>query len=202
MTPPHAAEGEAKHRIPDRYGQKNKRRKISAWQIDTAHSQIQFSVRHMMISNLRGRFENFSGDVDYNEQDPFKSSVEVQIEAASINTREPQRDTHLKSADFLDAEKHPYLVFRSKRAEKIDGNTGRLIGDLTIRDITKEIALDVEYAGQAKSPWGTVSAGFSATGKLNRKDWGMNWNQILEAGGILVGDQASISIEVELIKQP
>ena len=172
-----------------------------AWQIDPAHSQIQFSVRHMMISNVRGRFENFTGNVEFDEADPLSSTVEVKIEAASINTKEPQRDTHLKSPDFLDAENFPYVYFKSKRVEKIDDHRGRVIGDLNIRDITREVVLEVEYAGQAKSPWGTISAGFSASTALSRKDWGLNWNQLLETGGVLVGDEMKISIEVELVKQ-
>ncbi len=172
-----------------------------AWQIDPAHSQIEFSVRHMMISNVRGRFEKFTGTVEFDEADPLRSSVEVQIEASSIYTKEPQRDAHLKSPDFLEADKFPYLYFKSKRVEKIDESRGRIIGDLTIRDMTREVVLDVEYAGQAKSPWGTTSAGFSATTKLNRKEWGLQWNQVLETGGVLVGDQARIDIELELVKQ-
>jgi len=173
-----------------------------AWQIDPAHSQIEFSVRHMMISNLRGRFEQFTGTVEFDEGDPTRSTVEVRIEAASIYTKEAQRDGHLKSADFLDAEHYPYLYFKSKRVEKLDDTHGRIIGDLIIRDMTREVALEVEYAGQAKSPWGTISAGFSATATLNRKDWGVQWNQLLETGGVLVGDQMNISIEIELVKQP
>ena len=172
-----------------------------SWQIDPAHSQIQFSVRHMMISNVRGRFENFTGAIEFEEKDPTRSLVEVQIETASINTRETQRDSHLKSPDFLNAEKYPHLSFKSKRIEKIDDSHGRVIGDLTIRDVTKEVALDVEYAGQAKSPWGTVSAGFSATAKINRKDWGLTYNQVLETGGVMVGDVVNITIDLEIVKQ-
>jgi polyisoprenoid-binding protein YceI len=172
-----------------------------SWQIDPAHSQIQFSVRHMMISNVRGRFENFTGAIEFEEKDPTRSLVEVQIETASINTRETQRDSHLKSPDFLNVEKYPYLSFKSKRIEKIDDSHGRVIGDLTIRDVTKEVALDVEYAGQAKSPWGTVSAGFSATAKINRKDWGLTYNQVLETGGVMVGDVVNITIDLEIVKQ-
>ena len=171
------------------------------WKIDPAHSQVQFSVRHMMISNVRGRFEDFTGAVEFDEEDPARSSVEVQIEAASINTKEPQRDTHLRSPDFLDAEKFPQLRYKSRRVEMIDASHGRMIGDLTIRDLAREVVLDVEYAGKAKSPWGTVSAGFSATAKLSRKDWGLTYNSPLETGGFLVGDQVNISIELELIKQ-
>lgn len=171
------------------------------WQIDPAHSQITFSVRHMMISNVRGRFENFSGTVAFDEQNPARTTVDVAIEAASINTREPNRDGHLKSPDFLHAEQYPHLSFKSKRVELRDANHAQLIGGLTIRDITKEVALDVEYAGQAKSPWGTISAGFSAQTKINRKDWNLTWNQVLETGGVLVGDEISINIELEVVKQ-
>ncbi len=172
-----------------------------AWQIDPAHSQVQFAVRHMMISNVRGRFENFTGTVDFDEANPARSSVTVQIEAASINTREPQRDGHLKSPDFLNAEQYPYLTFKSKRIEKVEGNRARIVGDLTIRDVTREVALDVEYAGQAKSPWGTTSAGFSATARINRKDWGLVWNHTLETGGVLVGDEINVNIDLEIVKQ-
>ncbi len=172
-----------------------------AWQIDPAHSQIQFAVRHMMISNVRGRFESFTGTVEFDEEQPTRSSVEVQIEAASINTRDPQRDGHLRSPDFLNADAYPYLTFRSKRIEQLDPTHGRIVGDLTIRDVTREVVLDVEYSGQAKSPWGTTSAGFSATTTINRKDWGLTWNHALETGGVLVGDEVRISIELEVVKQ-
>ena len=172
-----------------------------SWKIDPVHSQVQFTVRHMMISNVRGRFENFTGTVHFDEQDPTHSQVEVQIETASINTKEPNRDTHLKSPDFFNAEAHPYLTFKSKRVKKVDAARGQIIGDLTIRDITKEVVLDVEYAGQAKSPYGTVSAGFSAQTKINRKDWGLNWNVALETGGWLVGDEVTINLELEIVKQ-
>ena len=172
-----------------------------SWQIDPAHSQITLSVRHMMISNVRGRFENFSGVVNFDEADPARTSMDLQIEAASINTKEPNRDAHLKSPDFLNAEKYPYLYYKSKRVELHDSHHARLIGDLTIRAITKEVVLDVDYSGQAKSPWGTVSAGFSATGKINRKDWDLTWNQVLETGGVLVGDEITVNVEVEIVKQ-
>src|SRR3990172_11008870 len=171
-----------------------------AWQIDPAHSQIQFSARHMMISNVRGRFESFTGSVEFDEIDTTRSRVEVEIDAASINTREPQRDGHLKSPDFLNAEQYPYLRFKSTRVEKVDDTHGRIVGDLTIRDMTQQVVLNVEYAGQAKSPWGTVSAGFSATAKINRKDWGLTWNAALETGGVLVGDDLKIDIALEIVK--
>ena len=172
-----------------------------SWKIDPAHSQVQFTVRHMMIANVRGRFENFTGAVEFDEQNPARSRVDVQIEAASLNTKEPNRDAHLRSPDFLNAEKYPYLSFKSKRVQKLDAAHGRIVGDLTIRDVTREVALDVEYAGQARSPYGTVSAGFSAQAKINRKDWGLNWNVALETGGWLVGEEVTINIELEIVKQ-
>ena len=173
-----------------------------AWQIDSAHSEVQFAVRHLMISTVRGQFERFGGTVDLNEADPIRSSVEVRIEAASINTRNEQRDAHLRSPDFLDADQYPYITFKSKRVEQDDGSHGRIVGDLTIRDVTNEVTLEVEYAGQATTPWGTTSAGFSAQTKINRSDWSLNWNQALEAGGVLVGEEIKISIEIEVVKQP
>lgn len=173
-----------------------------SWQLDKSHSEISFSVRHMMISTARGRFEDFDGKFDVNETDPSQSKIEVTIQAASINTKDGQRDGHLKSPDFFDVEKYPTLSFKSKRIEKIDAQNLRLIGDLTIKDVTKEVALAVEYAGQSKSPWGTVSAGFSAHTKINRKEWGLVWNVALETGGMLVGEDITINIELELVKQP
>jgi len=173
-----------------------------AWVIDSAHSEINFSTRHMMISTVRGRFEKFTGTVNFDEATPARSTVDVQIEAASVNTKEAQRDGHLKSPDFFDAAKYPYLTFKSKRVDVVDSQHARLVGDLTIRDVTKQVVFDVEYAGQAKSPWGTTSAGFSAQTKINREDWGLTWNQALETGGVLVGKDINISIEVEIVKQP
>ena len=173
-----------------------------SWKIDSSHTRAGFSVRHMMISNVHGQFENVTGTIDFNEQEPTKSSVDVQIEVASLNTRDEKRDGHLRSADFFDVEQYPLMTFKSRRAEKISDTHGKLIGDLTIRGITREVTLDVEYTGQAKSPWGTTSAGFIASTKVNRKDWGLNWNVALETGGVLVGDTVNIQIEAEIVKQP
>jgi polyisoprenoid-binding protein YceI len=172
-----------------------------SWQLDKAHSSINFSVRHMMISTVRGRFEEFDGTFDLNEADPTQSKIEVVIQTASINTKEAQRDAHLKSPDFFDVEQYPVITFKSKRIEKLDKQHARLVGNLTIKGITKEVALDVEYAGQAKSPWGTINAGFTAQTKINRKDWDLTWNVALETGGVLVSDEVTISIELEIIKQ-
>lgn len=171
------------------------------WQIDSAHSDITFSVRHMMISKVRGRFTDFSGTVNFDEDTPTNTSVHVEIEAASIDTQEEDRDNHLRSGDFLDVENYPKLIFAGKEVKQTGDNEGKLIGDLTIRGVTKEVVLDVEYAGQAKSPWGTYSAGFYGTTEINRKDFGLTWNQTLETGGILVGDKIKIEIDLEIVKQ-
>lgn len=171
-----------------------------SYQIDNAHSQIQFTVRHMMISRVRGWFEKFSGEFEIDENNPADSKIDVRIEAASINTREPQRDAHLRSPDFLDAEKYPYLTFTSKRVEVLDSTHAKLYGDLTIRDVTHEVAMDVEYNGQAKSPWGTTSLGFNGHTVINRKDWDLTWNKALETGGVLVGEEITIDIELELVQ--
>jgi polyisoprenoid-binding protein YceI len=173
-----------------------------AWQADYSHASIQFSAKHMMISSVRGQFEKFTVNADINEQDVTQSKLEVLIDAASVNTKFEQRDNHLRSPDFFHAKEYPYLVFKSKRGVKVDEAHGKLIGDLTIRDITKEVTLDVEFLGRAKSPWGTESAGFTATTKVNRKDWNLNWNVGLEAGGWLVGDDVTINIEIEFTKVP
>jgi polyisoprenoid-binding protein YceI len=171
------------------------------WQIDASHSEIQFSVRHMMISTVRGRFETFTGVVNFDEQNPLNSSVKVEIQVESINTRDAGRDGHLKSGDFLNAEEFPVIAFQSTRIEQMSGNQGRIVGDLSIRGVTREVVLDTVYAGKARSPWGTVSAGFSASTSIDRRDWGLTWNQALETGGILVGDTVKIEIEVELVEQ-
>ncbi|MEN4013041.1 MAG: YceI family protein [Chloroflexota bacterium] len=170
------------------------------WKIDQAHTEITFSVRHMMVTNVRGRFEKFDVEVHFDEENPQNSFVEVEIEAASINTREPQRDAHLRSPDFLNAGQFPYLTFKSKRIEVLGENRGRIIGDLTIRGISREVALDATFNGKLKNPFGGVSAGFSAATRINRKDWNLVWNVALETGGVLVGDEVAIHIELELVK--
>jgi polyisoprenoid-binding protein YceI len=172
-----------------------------AWSIDNAHSAVNFSVRHMMLSTVRGQFGAFSGSLDFNEADPVKSTVEVSIDTASVDTRDEKRDGHLKSPDFLDAEKFPQLTFKSTSVEKTGDSTAKLHGVLTIKDVSKPVVLDVEYHGQAKAPWGTTSAGFTAKTSIDRKDWGLTWNAPLETGGILVGDKVNIEIDLEAVKQ-
>ena len=173
-----------------------------SWQVDQAHSHIEATVRHMMISNVRGKFEKFTVDAQIDEEHPEQSQVTVVIDAASINTKNEQRDGHLRSVDFLDVEKHPTITFKSTRANKGGDSHGKLHGDLTIRGVTRPVVLDVAYSGQAKSPWGTINAGFSAVAKVSRKDWNLNWNAALETGGWLVGDEVKIDIEIEFVKAP
>lgn len=176
--------------------------KPTQWQIDPAHSAAHFSVRHLMISNVRGEFSKVSGSALLNPADLAKSKVEVTIEAASINTREPQRDEHLRSADFLDVANYPALTFRSKRIEALGADNFKLTGDLTIRGVTKEVTFDIEGpTASVKDPWGNIRAGVSGSAKINRKDYGLVWNALTEAGGVVVGDEVKITIEAELIQQ-
>ena len=173
-----------------------------AWQVDKSHTHINFIARHMMISKVRGEFTNYDIDVNFDENNPTSTTVDVTIYADSINTRDEKRDAHLKSPDFLHAEQYPILTFKSKRVIQDNPNHGRLVGDLTIRDVTREVTLDVEYAGIAATPWGGANAGFSAKTTINRKDWELNWNVALEAGGWLVSEQVTIEIELELARVP
>lgn len=173
-----------------------------SWIIDAPHTRAEFAARHMMISNVRGQFTDVTGTVEFDAADPVRSSVEVQIGADSLLTRDEKRDAHLKSPDFLNVAEYPTITFKSKRVEKLSPTQGRVIGDLTIRDVTREVVLDVEYAGQVKAPWGAESAGFTASTSISRKEWGLNWNVALETGGVLVGDIVKINIELEIVKQP
>jgi polyisoprenoid-binding protein YceI len=170
-----------------------------AWNIDTAHSEVTFSVRHMMISNVRGQFKKFSGNINIDEANPANSSVDVTIDVASIDTRDEKRDGHLTSPELFDAATHPTITFKSTRIAVGGTNLGTIFGDLTIKGITRQVALDVTFSGKAKSPWGTTSAGFSATTKINRTDYDLTWNVALETGGILVGEEIAINIELEAV---
>jgi polyisoprenoid-binding protein YceI len=175
--------------------------RVGVWDIDPAHSAAHFSVRHMMVSTVRGEFGKLAGTVKLDPADFTRSSVQAIIDARSINTREPQRDDHLRSADFFDVEKFPTIDFKSTRIAKTGPETYELTGQLTMHGITRDITLTVESDGvETKDPWGKLRRGASATGKLNRKDFGLNWNQTLETGGILVGEEVKISIDVELVQ--
>jgi len=156
----------------------------------------------MMISKVRGEFTNYDINVNFDEENPTQTTVDVTIYADSISTRDDKRDAHLRSADFFDVDTYPVLTFKSTKVEQINPNKGRLIGDLTIRGVTHEVTLDVDYAGLIKSPFGSISAGFSAETSISRKDWGLNWNVALETGGWLVSDKIDIEIELELVQVP
>jgi polyisoprenoid-binding protein YceI len=174
---------------------------VTDWTIDAAHSHVEFAVRHLMISTVKGRFTDVKGSVRSDDSDPAKGDVDITIGVASIDTREPQRDAHLRSADFLDAERFPSITFRSRRIEDPRTNKFRLLGDLTIHGVTREVALDVTSEGRAKDPWGGERAGFTATTTIKRSEFGLTWNQALETGGVLVGDDVKVSIDVELLRQ-
>jgi len=169
----------------------------ATWQIDPKHSVVEFAVKHMMFSTVKGRFSDVGGTIVYDATDPSRSTVEVEIDAASIDTHESQRDAHLRSAEFLEVETYPTITFKSTRVDATGAARLRVIGDLTMHGVTREVALDASFLGSGTNPYGQVVAGFSATGELNRKDYGLNWNAALEAGGVLVGDTVKIAFEIE-----
>lgn len=176
----------------------------TTWKIDPGHSSAEFGVKHMMFTTVRGRFKELSGTITVDEDNPENSSVEVDIQAASIDTGAEDRDQHLRSEDFLDVENYPVITFRSKRVEGAhakEGDRFRVIGDLTIRDTTMEVTLDATFEGLGQDPWGGQRAGFAATTEIDRRDWGLRWNQALETGGVLVGYNIRIELEVQAVKQ-
>ena len=174
---------------------------LTAWSVDPSHSHVEFAVRHLMIATVKGRFGVVRGTVHSHDADPAKGRAEIEIDVDSIDTREAQRDAHLKSADFFETEKYPKITFRSTRIEDVRGDRFTLIGDLTMHGVTREVALDVTSEGRNRDPWGGERAGFTATGKIKRSDFGLTWNQALETGGVLVGDDVKVSLEIELVKQ-
>lgn len=173
----------------------------NTYQIDPSHSTASFSIKHMMIAKVHGGFEKLSGTLVYDAASPSKSSVQVAIETNSINTREPQRDTHLRSPDFFDVEKYPTITFKSTRVEGSGGEL-KVIGDLTIHGVTQQVTLDVDGpSDEMKDPWGNIKIGASGSTKIKRKDFGLTWNAALEAGGFLVGDDVTINLDVQFVKQ-
>jgi polyisoprenoid-binding protein YceI len=174
----------------------------STWAIDPAHSAVGFSVKHMMVSNVRGYFNTFSGTLEGQGEDPTTATIAVTIDVSSIDTREPKRNDHLRSGDFFDVAKYPTIAFKSKRVEKAGQGKLRVIGDLTIHGVSKEAVLDVDgLTPQTKDPWGGTRVGAHATTRINRKDFGLLWNKVLETGGVLVGEDVDITIDVELVKK-
>jgi polyisoprenoid-binding protein YceI len=174
---------------------------VTFWEIDPAHSSANFSIRHMMIAKVRGGFTRLSGQLKLDREDASRSAVEAVIDAASIDTREPKRDEHLRSADFFDVQRYPSITFKSKRVEK-DGDGMKVAGDLTIHGVTQEVTLDVEgLDSEMKDPWGNVKIGASATTQIKRKEFGLSWNAALETGGVLVGDDVSITLDIQFVKK-
>jgi polyisoprenoid-binding protein YceI len=171
------------------------------WTVDGAHADVGFAVKHLMISTVRGRFGTVKGTVERDEANPLASKIDVTVDVTSIDTRQDQRDNHLRSPDFFDAANFPTMQFVSKRLEGDLEDEFRATGDLTIRGVTKEVTLDVKTEGRVRDPWGNDRAGYSATGKISRSAFGLMWNQVLEAGGVAVGDEVKISIHVELVHQ-
>lgn len=174
--------------------------KTTTWNIDTTHSSIAFSVRHMVFAKVRGRFGAFRGSVELDASDMTRSSVNVEIDAASIDTAVGDRDNHLRSADFLDVQKFPTLRFVSSKVERAGGENYKVHGKLTIRDVTRDVVLDVEYNGQAQDPWGNQRRAFVAKTSVDRGDYGLKWNQALEAGGVLVGERIDIELEIQAVE--
>lgn len=173
----------------------------TTWTLDPNHTLVEFAVRYMMITTVKGRFNSFRGTIVADEANPTQSSLDVEIDAASIDTRQEQRDGHLRSGDFLDVDHFPLITFKSTRAEQLEAEHGRIYGDLTIHGVTREVPLDVTFNGRGKHPMGKEAASFTAETSINRKDFGLNWNLALETGGWLVADTVKIEIEAQLFKQ-
>ncbi|MDD5719624.1 MAG: YceI family protein [Candidatus Krumholzibacteria bacterium] len=172
----------------------------ATYKIDPSHSAVSFKVRHLMISTVRGSFDEFSGSFTYIKDNPAPWQVAAEIQTASVNTNDSKRDDHLRTADFFDVEKHPTMTFRSTKVTG-QGERFKLHGDLTLLGVTKPVVLDLEITGETVDPWGNHRVGFSATGKLDRKEWGMTWSRALDTGGVMVGDEVGIELEVQGIQE-
>ncbi len=175
---------------------------FAGWEFDPSHTGVHFKIRHLMVSSVRGDFDKFTGKVEYDEKNPLKSTADITIDAASINTRIAKRDEHLKSPEFLDVTKYPTITFKSTGVKKGKGGTLEMAGDLTIHGMTKRVSLKIDGPSKiAKDPWGNSHVGGAATAKINRKDFGLTWNQTLETGGVMVGDEIEVTIDIELVKE-
>ncbi len=174
---------------------------LTTWNIDPAHSSAEFGIKHMMISTVKGRFGALSGTLQFDGSDITGGSVEATIDVSSVSTNEPNRDGHLRSPDFFHVEQHPHITFKSSKVEHVEGDDYRITGDLTIRDVTKPVTLDVTHEGQITDPYGNRRVGFAAETTLNRGDYGLTFNQVLETGGVMVGDKVKVSLHIEAVRQ-
>jgi len=171
------------------------------WSLDTMHSELGFKIKHLMISSVSGSFSKFDVQTETAADDFSDAKVTATVDVTSINTNNAQRDEHLRNADFFETDKHPEITFKSTKVKKLDRDSFELTGDLTIREITKPVTLAVEYNGTAKDPWGNLKAGFTVTGKINRKDFGISYNAVMETGGVMLGEDVKINAEIQLVKQ-
>jgi polyisoprenoid-binding protein YceI len=172
------------------------------WVLDSTHSELSFKIKHLMISNVSGSFNNFQVEVETENEDFSTARIKATAEMASISTNNEQRDTHLRASDFFEVEQYPELTFRSTKVEKEDDDSFQLYGDLTLKGVTREVKLNVEFNGVTKDPWGGERAGFVVTGKIKRSDWNINFNATLETGGLVLSDEVKINSEIQLVKQP
>lgn len=175
---------------------------MATYKIDVDHSDIMFKVKHLMISTITGNFKKFDATVEMTTDDFSNAKITFEAQVDSIETKNAQRDAHLKGDDFFNAEKFPLLTFSSEKIEKVSGDEYKLTGDLTMRDVTKSISLNVEFNGSAKDPWGMERMGFEISGKIDRKEYGLSWSALTEAGGLVVSDEVKLIMNVEMIKQP
>ena len=171
------------------------------WVLDPIHSELSFKIKHLMITNVSGSFKNFNAEVETEGEDFTTGEFNLTADVASITTNNEQRDAHLRNSDFFEVDKYPRMKFKSTRIHKVDGNTFSVSGDLTLRGITKPVILNVEYSGLTKDPWGNERVGFTVTGKINRSDWGVNFNGVLETGGVMLGEEVKINSEIQMVKQ-
>ncbi len=174
---------------------------VSTWSIDLTHASAEFAVKHLMVSTVKGHFRRFEGTLRIDESEPANSSVAATIDVASVDTNAPDRDAHLRSDDFFKAETYPHITFRSTRVERLDDTHYRITGDLTIRDVTREVVLDAEYEGRITDPWGNERIALTAETAISRKEFDVRWNQAIETGGVVVGDRVRITLHIEAVRQ-
>jgi len=174
---------------------------ISTWTVDPAHSIVEFAVKHLVITTVKGRFRDFEGTIQIDGARPENSVVSASIDVASVDTNTPDRDAHLRSDDFFNAERYPKITFQSTKVERLDGTHYKVRGDLTIRDVTKQVVLDAEFEGEVNDPWGHRRAAFTATTQISRHEFGVKWNELIETGGAVVSDDVRITLHVEAVRQ-